>query len=167
MAWKYGCILFLCRRWCLSVKTASNANTARLQTMGALGIAPRALPALYSSVLALARAASPDLWWQAGSVSSGAARARRGGARIMVRNKWLPLQWMVWTTRAVAEHRKNQRGMFHILGMPKSHALPHAEATSTSTAPCSLVLLPGVDVGWRSVYSLSKASQICIILFLY
>lgn len=134
--------------------------------MGVLGIASRALPALYSSVLGLAQAASPDLWWQAGSVCSGAAKAGRGGARIMVRDKWFPLHWLAGT-RAMAEHRKNQRGMFHVLGTPKSHALPHAEATSTFIAPCSLVRLPCVDVGWSRVYSLSKASQIYITLFLY
>lgn len=98
---------------------------------------------------------------------SGAARAGRGGARIIARDKRLPLQWLAGITRAVVEHRKNQRGMFHILGTPKSHALPHAEATSTFIAPCSRVLLSGVDVGWSSVYSLSKASQIYITLFLY
>lgn len=167
MAWKYGCILFSCRRQCLSVNPASNANTARLQTMGVLGIALRALPALSSSVLGLAQAVSPDLWWQEGSVCSGAARAGRGGARVMVRDKWLPLHRLAGTTRAVAEHRKNQRGTFHILGTPKIPALPDAEATSTFIAPCSLVLLPGVDVGWSSVYSPSKASQIYITLFLY
>lgn len=82
----------------------------------------------------------------------------------MVRNKQLPLQWLAGATRAVAEDRKSQRGKFHILGTPKSHVLPHIEA-STFIAPCSLVLLPGVDVGWSSVHSLCKASQIYIPLF--
>lgn len=158
MAWKYGCISFLCRRWCLKVNTASNANTAWLQTMGVLGIAPRALSGLYSSVLGLAQAASSDLWWQAGSVSSGAGRAGRGGAKVMVRTS---------DCFCSGWRQEKPKGNISHSGDTKSHALPHAEATSTFIAPCSLLLLPGVDVGWSSVHSVSKASQLYITLFLY
>lgn len=161
MAWKYGCILFLCRRQCLSVTPASNANTARLQTMGVLGIAPRALPALYCSVLGLAQAASPDVRWQAGSVCSGAARAGRGGVRIMV----IAPALAGWNHQNSGWTQENPKG--DILHSGNTQGLCPASCWSTQHIHCSLFPCPSSRCWCWLEYSLSKASQIYITLFLY
>lgn len=64
------------------VNSAANTNTQRvLQPMAVLGPALRAAFGLYSFVLRLTRAASPDLRWQARDLHcSGAAEAGREGA---------------------------------------------------------------------------------------